>query len=94
MIEAINTFTGQKSRYGDFFREWKVKTDCSKEVTLEWCFANLMKREKVLPERQEWLQKQKKPDGSIDLSVYFRGYYTIKPTSDGFQFTICEPYAD
>lgn len=92
MIEAKKIFSGQKSRYGDYFHEYEIKTDCLADDVVEWCFKNLI--HKRFPERQTWLKEQKNPDGSTNYSYYFGGYYTIKPIKDGFCFTICLPYAD
>lgn len=93
MPEAKQIHCGQYKRYGDFFRVWEVKTDLSKEETVEWCFENLYKRR--VPHTGEWHANIRYggPKWS-DASYYFAGYYSIEPIDGGFKFTICEPYAD
>lgn len=42
-FEVKKTFCGQHERYGDFFREWEIKTDCTREETLEYCISEIYK---------------------------------------------------
>ena len=93
MIEAKQTHCGQHRRYGDFYREWEVKTDLPQGEVIEWCFENLYKRR--VPHASEWhvnIRVGGEKDG--DPGYYFAGYYSIRKIDGGYEFTICEPYAD
>lgn len=93
MFEAKQTHCGQYKRYGDFFRVWEVKTDKSKEETVDWCFENLYK--KRVPESAEWHKNiQYGGAKSGDMEYYFAGYYSVKAIDGGFEFTVCTPYDD
>lgn len=93
MFEAKMVHCGQYKRYGDFYREWEIRTDRSEEETVEWCFENLYKRR--VPRYSEW-RKNIQYGGARwhDAGYYFAGHYSIHPIDGGFKFTICEPYAD
>lgn len=92
-FKAKLTHCGQHRRYGDFFREWDVKTTATREETIEWCFQNLYTRR--VPHATEF-RKNTVYGGekSHDMSYYFAGYYDLQETENGFKFIICEPYAD
>lgn len=93
MIEAKQTHCGQYKRYGDFFRVWKIQTDMSKDEVIKWCFENLYKR--IVPPSGEWHANIRfgGPKRN-DANYYFAGYYSIEEIDGGFEFKICEPYAD
>lgn len=84
-FEAIQTHCGPYKKYGDFFYEWEVKTECTEEETLEYCFSNLYKRR--VPSSAEW----HKNNHSCTPIYYFHGYYDLHKINGGFKFTICEP---
>lgn len=94
MFEAKQTHCGQHKKYGDFFREWDIETDLPKEEALEKCFSELYKRK--IPESAEWHKEIRYGTGehSGDAKYYFAGYYTLTKTERGYQFSVCEPYAD
>ena len=52
MFKAKQVHSGQYKPYGDSYDVWEVKTDRSKEETLDWCFKNLHKRR--VPEKAEF----------------------------------------
>lgn len=94
MFEAKQTHCGQYKPYGDFIREWDIKTDLTKEEVLEKCFTELHKRR--VPESAEFHREIRRGTGkhSGDMGYYFAGYYTLKETENGYQFTITEPFTD
>ena len=53
MIEAKQTYCGQRVRYGDFFHVWDVHTDLPEEDAIKWCFEHLYNN-RVVPPIQEW----------------------------------------
>ena len=94
MIEAKQTYCGQRVRYGDFFRVCDVHTDLPEEDAIKWCFEHLYNN-RVVPPIQEW--KANIGYGAPkfnDAGYYFAGYYSTRKFEGGFEFTICEPYAD
>lgn len=94
MFEATQTHCGQYKRYGDFFREWAIKTDLPKGEALKRCFDELNEG-RILPESAEWHKNVRHGgDKFSDAGYYFRGYYTIEKTETGYHFSICEPFAD
>ncbi len=93
MIEAKQTHCGQYKRYGDFFRVWNIKTDLPEEQAVEWCFQNLYPRK--VPASAEWHANICYGGSKFsDAGYYFAGYYSMKEIDGGFEFSICEPYAD
>ena len=90
---AKHTHSGQYKRYGDSYFEWDVTTDADEASAAEWCLHNLAKPD--LP-RYDVFRKATMSGGekSGDYSYYFRGYYTIRPITGGYHFTICKPYTD
>ena len=92
-FEVKQTYCGQHERYGDFFREWEIKTDCTKEETLEYFFPEILKYR--LPCSSEW-HKNITYGGEKwgDANYYFSGYYDLQTIDGGFKFVICEPYDD
>lgn len=94
MFEAKQTHCGQYKRYGDYFHKWDIETDLPKEEVLEKCFSELYKRK--IPESTEWHKEIRYGTGehSGDANYYFAGYYTLTKTEGGYQFSVCEPYAD
>lgn len=98
MIKAERTECGQRKRYGDFYRVWKIETDEPKESVLEYCFKELYNRKGIdrLPTKSEWMKEIKFDTGahSGDNGYYFNGFYELEKTEKGFEFTVCEPYAD
>ena len=93
MFETKQVHSGQYKPYGDSFYVWEVKTNRSKEETVEWCLQNLCKRR--VPESAEWHKNiQYGGAKSGDMGYYFGGYYSIKTIDGGFEFTVCTPYAD
>lgn len=93
-ISAEQTHCGQHKKYGDFFREWDIITgEKDREVVLDYCFENLHKRK--VPESAEWHRNIRHgAEKSRDACYYFAGYYTLTKTSNGYKFTVCEPYCD
>jgi hypothetical protein len=93
MIEAKQTHCGQYKPYGDFFRVWNIQTDLPKEDVVKWCFENLYKR--ILPSAGEFrLNICYGAPKWNDPGYYFAGYYSIKEIEGGFEFSVCEPFAD
>lgn len=99
MIEAKQTYCGQRVRYGDFFRVWDVHTDLPEEDAIKWCFKHLYNN-CVVPPIQEWKANIRygapkfNDAGYYFAGYYFAGYYSTRKFEGGFEFTICEPYAD
>ena len=93
-FQAMQTHCGQYKRYGDLFRVWEIETKCQdKEKTLEYCFTELYKRR--VPESGEYHANIRiGGEKSGDANYYFAGYYTLKKTNTGYNFTVCEPYTD
>lgn len=86
---------GQYKRYGDYFRVWEIETDCEdKEQVLDFCFTELYK--KRVPSKAEWSAEIRMGSGSHahDPYYYFAGYYTLTKIENGYEFKICEPFAD
>lgn len=52
MFEARQTHSGQYKPYGDFVREWDIKSDLPQEEVIKKCFTELCKRK--LPESVEY----------------------------------------
>lgn len=93
MFKATQTHVGQYRRYGDFFREWNIETECTESETLEWCFNNLYTGR--VPSSEEWHKEIRINGGHHgDYSYYFAGYYSILPIKGGYKFIVCEPYTD
>lgn len=92
-FEVKKTFCGQHERYGDFFREWEIKTDCTREETVEYCFSEILKYR--VPCSSEW-RRNLRCGGEKwgDANYYFSGYYYLQTIDGGFKFVICEPYDD
>ena len=91
-MKAIETYSGQKKRYGDYFREWDIeteKTDFS-EVLSE-CKKELCNRD--IPLERDWLTNIR-GDKSGDMSYYFGGYCKLVKKDNGWHFTVGMPYAD
>ena len=91
MFEAKQIHSGQYKRYGDSYDVWEIKTEQSKEETLDWCFENLHK--KRVPEKAEFYQNTRCGGAkSGDMDYYFAGYYTIEAIEGGFKFTYVYPW--
>lgn len=82
---VTHAYSGQASPYKDYLREWYIKTDATKEETIEYCFNNLYMHR--LPSRSDW----EKGIGINCPSDYWAGYYYIDTISGGYRFTICQP---
>ena len=89
MFKATRTHSGQYHRYGDSFFEWDIETDENKEDVLERCVKDFCHGEHP---KDEWEKEIRIRKG--DYGYYFGGWYALKPTSDGYQFTICHPFTD
>ena len=86
---------GQYRPYGDYFRVWEIETeDENAESVLNYCFENLYKRK--VPSEAEWRAAIRFDTGEKagDASYYFAGYHKLERISNGYRFTICEPFAD
>lgn len=94
MFEAKQTHCGQYKRYGDFFRVWEIKTDLPRHEAVQRCFDELY-HGRTLPSVIDYVTNTR-PGGarSNDPDYYFAGYYTTKEMDGGFEFAICEPFAD
>lgn len=94
MFESKQTHCGQYKRYGDFFRVWEIKTDLPRHEAIQRCFNDL-NCGKVLPSAVDFLNNTRYGGAKWnDPDYYFTGYYTTKEMDGGFEFAICEPFAD
>lgn len=93
-LQTKKTQCGQYRPYDDFFREWEIETELSKEEVLDYCFNELIKRK--IPEHAEWSKEIKYGTGShfSDASYYFHGWYELNKIEGGYKFIQCEPFAD
>lgn len=94
-FKAKRTHCGQYRPYGDFFRVWEIETNCEdEEKVLDFCFTELYTRR--VPSKAEWSAEIRIGSGSHahDPAYYFAGYYTLTKIENGYEFKICEPFAD
>lgn len=94
-FKAKRTHCGQYRPYGDFFRVWEIETNCEdEEKVLDFCFTELYTRR--VPPKAEWSAEIRIGSGSHarDCGYYFAGYYTLTKIENGYEFKICEPFAD
>lgn len=94
-FKTKRTYCGQYRPYGDYFRVWEIETDCEdKEQVLDFCFTELY--EKRIPPKAEWSAEIRIGSGSHahDPAYYFAGYYKLTKIENGYEFKICEPFAD
>ena len=75
------THSGQKRRYGDTFREFKIKTNRPMEDVEKYCTEHVCKCS--LP-YADWLAKERSADSSMES--HFRNSYKFRKTSDGEYF--------
>lgn len=89
-MRAQNIFSGQKERYGDYYRQWKI-------VTKKTEFSEILKecREEFgdLPLESEWL-KNIRGDKKGDMEYYFGGYCKLYMVGKDWHFIVVKPYAD
>lgn len=94
MFEAKQTNCGQYKRYVDFIRVWEIKTDLPRHEAIQRCFDELY-HGRVLPSAVDFRNNTQYGGAKFrDLDYYFAGYYTTKEMDGGFEFAICEPFAD
>lgn len=94
MIEIKCRFNGQKSRYGDYYREFKVRTT---EGESRNDILAYIKRGEITcrPEKDTWEKKLRDGGDEADMRYYFRGYYTLTQIGENeWLYTTVEPYAD
>lgn len=93
----------QRERYGDYYETWEIVTDGErKDEVIAYCLGNLVNSrpykdsdDSPLPESAEWhklIRFGEKRSG--DAAYYFRGYWEIKGTDNGYLFTKVSPYTD
>ena len=93
MIESKNVHCGQYKPSDDFYRVWEVNTDEPEEKVLEYCFSELYKRR--VPPEAEWLAAIRYGGKHYyDPGYYFAGWYRLELAEHGYNFIVCEPYAD
>lgn len=78
-VECIHS--GQKRRYGDTFREFKIKTDRSREDVEKYCTEHVYK---CSLHYDDWLAKERSDDSSMES--HFRSSYKFRRTSEGEYF--------
>ena len=103
MLIAKKIESRQRERYGDFFETWEIKTDGeTREEAVAYCLEKLVNHkpykdsdDSLLPESSEWHKAiQHGGSRSWDAAYYFRGYWEMKKTENGYLFTKVSPYAD
>lgn len=94
MIEIKCRFNGQKSPYGDYYREFTVKTT---EGESRNDILVYIKRGEITcrPEKETWEKKLREGGDEADARYSFRGYYTLTQTGKNeWLYTTVEPYTD
>lgn len=85
--DCVNTFSGQKARYGDSFREFTIKTDKTESEVKKYCTEHVHKcsltSELYLTELRAGLE---------DFGDHFRSHYKFEKVTDGvYRYKITEP---
>ena len=102
-MNVIKIESRQRERYGDFFEVWEIITEGeTKEDVIDYCLENLVNSkpyrdsdDSPMPESKEFhklIRHGEKRSG--DMAYYFRGYWEIEESSNGYLFTHVSPYAD
>ena len=94
MIEIKCRYNGQKSPYGDYYREFTVKTT---EGESRNDILVYIKRGEITcrPEKETWEKKLREGGEEADMRDYFRGYYTLTQIGKNeWLYTTVEPYTD
>lgn len=88
------TYCGQYRPYGDFYREYLIKTDDEIKAVEKWALENIEGVKGKAP-KSEWDNNVRYGGEKFhDADYYFKGYYYIFKVSNGYKLVACEPYTD
>lgn len=75
---------GQRGPYTDSRYEFEITTDIDdRDVIFQFCQEKLRRCNQP---RSEWTMR--------DLNSYFKGYYTLNKTKDGWRYFVLMPFTD
>ena len=89
---AVCTHAGQYKRYGDTFYVYTITADGETTDNELWEFLHnndILRRE--IPEN---IYNAKLGTREMDTDTYFAGWYRLTEKGNGWELTVCSPYAD